>query len=239
MSARRVSRLSSSTFDREPTETKSVLPSFENSRSRVQWPPPPTRSRPLGIFSTSISAGPLSLRVAVLDRGSGRPSRCCRRTRASGLAPRDKTRFQTDGCRPVANTSFSSALPSPSASRRILIRLGMLSATNMSPLGAVTILRGFRKPTGEFGDLRSPWGPRHGAAGRRAGPREIVRRRRIERLGKVVDRDPAADARRVGRPVAKSVVAGQHARSLRGSSPVAAPIGITRGHRSRKEVSSG
>ena len=61
MSARRVSLLSSLTFDREPTETNRVLPSFENSRSRVQWPPPPTRSSPLGMFLTIISAWPVAL----------------------------------------------------------------------------------------------------------------------------------------------------------------------------------
>jgi hypothetical protein len=58
MLARRVSRSSSSAFDREPTETYSVLPSGENSRSRVQCPPPPTLSLPLGMFRMIVSARP-------------------------------------------------------------------------------------------------------------------------------------------------------------------------------------
>ena len=46
MSARRFSPSSSSTFDREPTETNIRLPSGEKSTSRVQWPPPVSRAKP-------------------------------------------------------------------------------------------------------------------------------------------------------------------------------------------------
>ena len=60
MSARRFSLASSETFDREPTETNRIFPSAENSRSRVQCPPPPTCSRPLGMFLTIVSFSPLA-----------------------------------------------------------------------------------------------------------------------------------------------------------------------------------
>ena len=104
-----------------------------------------------------------------------------------------------------------SALPSPSASRSSLMRPGMLSATKMSPLGAVTILRGLLQAGGELGDLEALGSTRHGPVGPADEPGEIVGRGRVEGLRQVVEGDPASDARRVGRPVAEGLPAGQNA----------------------------
>ena len=92
-------------------------------------------------------------------RGSGPRSRCCRRRRASDWDRADRRRSRTACVSPVAKSSLVSALPSPSASRRSLMRPGMLSATKMSPLGAVTILRGLRKPVA-YSDTWKPLGAR-------------------------------------------------------------------------------
>ena len=48
--------------------------------------------------------------------------------------------------RPVAKTSLTSGLPSPSLSRRMWIRPAWLSLRKTSPFGARTIDRGFLKP---------------------------------------------------------------------------------------------
>ena len=91
----------------------------------------------------------------------------------------------------------------------------MLSATKMSPFGAVTILRGLRRPVCEFGDAKALGCAGHGPFWPPDGPRMIVGGRGVERFRQVIDRDLAADAGGVGRPVAQGLAACQNARRLR------------------------
>ncbi len=116
MSARRFSLWSSLTFEREPTETKRVFPSRENSRSRVQWPPPPTCSRPLGMLLTMTSAGPRAL-ASPLWYGN--------RTTESGVADIDVRwigpgRIEGDPERPCESR------------REVLARLGLAVAVRVA-----------------------------------------------------------------------------------------------------------
>ena len=210
MTARRFSRSSSSTFDREPTETYRVLPSGENSRSRVQCPPPPTLLVAAGDVLDDRLGLARGLRVAVLvgeaDHGVG-------------VADVDVLRLGPDRVEGDPERSVQ-------AGGEDLVDLGLAVAVGVAEdadavgaaLGQEQVAvrgadddAGLGQPGGELRHLEAFGRLGPGPFGTRDDAGEVVGRRRVVGRGQVVDRDLPAHARRVGRPVAEGVLAGEGA----------------------------
>ena len=174
MSARRFSLRSSLTFDREPTETNRVLPSFENS----QVAGPVAAAADLLAAAGDVLDDDLGRLPAPwcrrFDSGTGRRSRYFRCRRASGWVQADRRRSRTAIMSPLAKTSLSSALPSPSASRRILMRSGIALGDEDVTVGGGDDLARIPQASGKLGDLE-PLGARGMApAGRRRALGELL-----------------------------------------------------------------
>ena len=184
----------SATFEPEPTETNIVLPSGEKAMSRVQWP------RPAGSDGTTTSAGPDAVRSPLIGKAHDRVG--LGDIDVARVRPRriegDAERAVEAGGEDVATSRLGRAVGGAEDADAPGAALGDENVAVRRDAHDARLV----ETRGEQADGEARRRLRHGAGGPRDDPRRIGGRARAPGAGRSAAVNLAANARRVGAPIA-------------------------------------